>query len=46
MTDSEFIIWKCDTIEQIKEEHPHWTVEQVSKYFSAIKAILENKGLL
>lgn len=44
MTRSEYIIWKCETIEQIKEEHPEWNHEQVVKYFSAVKAILERKG--
>ena len=44
MTKSEYIVWKCETLEQIKEEHPGWTEEQVQKYFSAVKAILENKG--
>lgn len=44
MKKSEYIIWQCETLEQIKEEHPEWTEEQVSKYFSAVKAILEKRG--
>lgn len=44
MSKSEYIIWKCETIEQIQEEHPDWNSEQVQKYFSAVKAILEKKG--
>ena len=44
MSKSEYIIWKCETIEQIHEEHPDWNSEQVQKYFSAVKAILEKKG--
>ncbi len=44
MTKSEYIIWKCETLEQIKEEHPEWTEGQVQRHFSAVKAILENRG--
>lgn len=44
MSKSEYIVWKCETIEQIREEHPDWINEQVQKYFSAVKVVLERKG--
>lgn len=44
MLKSEYIIWKCETIDQIQSEHPNWTEEQVNKYFEAVKAILEKQG--
>lgn len=44
MSRAEYIIWKCETLEQIREEHPTWNEEQVSKYFSAVKCILDKKG--
>jgi hypothetical protein len=43
MSKSEYIVWKCETIEQIQEKHPDWNHEQVQKYFSAVKAILQKK---
>ncbi len=44
MNESEYIIWECETLEKIMEKHPEWNGEQVKKYFSAVKAILEKKG--
>lgn len=46
MSKSEYIIWKCETIEQIREEHPEWNEEQVLKYFSAVETKLKRSGLL
>ncbi len=45
MSKSEFIIWSCETKEQIREQHPNWNDKQVRKYFSAVKAIFEREGL-
>lgn len=44
MSKSEYIIWKCETEEQIRGQHPNWNNEQVKKYLSAVKAILEKDG--
>lgn len=46
MSDAEYIIWKCETVEQIEKEHPEWGKEQVEKYFSAVELILREKGFL
>ena len=44
MRESEYIIWKCETLCQIRKEHPDWTENQIQLYFSAVKAKLEEKG--
>lgn len=44
MSESEYIIWKSDTLEAIQLEHPNWNHKQVTLYFSAIKAKLESSG--
>ena len=46
MSKSEYIIWRAETKEQIKEEHPAWNDEQVIKYLNAVEAILETKGII
>lgn len=43
MTKSEYIIWKCETIEQIESEHPEWNTNQVNNFFSALEALLEQR---
>lgn len=44
MRESEYIIWECETIDQIKEQHPEWNDKQVQKYFNAVKAMLKKRG--
>lgn len=44
MKESEYIIWKCETLDQIKNEHPDWDEETIKKYFSKVEKILERRG--
>lgn len=44
LSEAEYIVWKCETLEQVREKHPKWNDEQVRKYYSAVNAILERKG--
>lgn len=46
MSEAEYIIWKCETIEQIKEEHPEWNEMQIQHYFSAVEENLKKRGFL
>lgn len=41
MTLSEYIVWKCDTLSDIKEQHPQWNDEQVMAFFRAVEASLK-----
>lgn len=46
MTKSEYIVWRVETIEEIKESHPEWKARQVQDYFERVQKILERKGLI
>ena len=46
MTQSEYIIWKVETIEQIREEHPTWKHEDVMRYFYKVEQLLIEQGKL
>lgn len=46
MQKSEYIIWRAETREQIKEEHPDWNNSQVTKYLNAVEDILIKKGMI
>jgi len=46
MSRAEYIIWRVETKEQVKEEHPQWTTQMVNKYVDDIEAILKQKGLM
>lgn len=37
MSRAEYIIWKCDTLDDIKEQHPEWNEQQINAYFRAIE---------
>ena len=44
MSKSEYIVWKCETLEQIRNEHPTWTPKQIETYFRKVESILKAKG--
>lgn len=44
MLVSEYIIWKCETRDQIKREHPDWTEEQIEAHLLAAEDVLKEKG--
>ena len=44
MSRSEYIIWKCETLDQIREEHPTWNDNQVYRYFEVVEEKLRKKG--
>lgn len=44
MLKSEYIVWKVETIEQIKRDHPEWNNKQVQLFFSAVKAEFKKRG--
>jgi len=46
MTQSEYIIWKVETIEQIRTEHPKWQHEDVMEYFYKVEQLLIEQGKL
>ena len=44
--DSEYIIWKVETREELKEEHPDWTKEQVEARVVGLSTRLFKMGLI
>lgn len=44
MLKSEYIIWKTETMEQIRKDHPDWTEEQVQKFFKKVESSLRKRG--
>ena len=46
MSRAEYIIWRAESREQIKTEHPNWNDEQVTKYLNAVEDILRDKGYI
>lgn len=39
MSQSEYIIWKCETREDIIEKHPHWNSWQVEYFLNALEVV-------
>ncbi len=46
MSKSEYIIWKCETREQIRSEHPLWESNRVEQYLNAVEKKLIGLGLM
>lgn len=44
MRESEYIIWKAETIEQIEKDHPDWTKDQVQEFLEKVEAGLRKRG--
>jgi hypothetical protein len=44
MRESDYAIWKHETLDQIKKEHPYWTEEQVQEFFEKIESKLRKRG--
>lgn len=44
MRESEYIIWKSETLDQIREEHPDWTEDQVQEFLEKVEAKLRKRG--
>lgn len=44
LTQSEYIVWKCETIGQIKEKHPAWSESMVKAYFNKIEEELKKRN--
>ncbi len=44
MSESEYIVWKCETIMDIRKKYPEWSDEQVRRYFMKVKERLEETG--
>ena len=40
MRESEYIIWKAETREQIEKDHPDWAKDQVQEFLEKVKAKL------
>lgn len=44
MRESEYIIWKAETKEQIEKDHPDWTKDQVQEFLEKVEASLRKRG--
>ena len=45
LTKSEYIIWKCETLEKIEEEFPEYAEdeEKIANYFNAVENLIRRK---
>lgn len=46
MSESEFIIWKCETRDEIKEKYPEWNDEQVETFLRKLINKLAERKLI
>lgn len=44
MRESEYIIWRAETREQIEKDHPDWTKDQVQEFLEKVEASLRKRG--
>lgn len=43
LTKSEYIIWKCETMDQLIAEFPDYDSETISNYFKAVEDLVKRK---
>lgn len=39
MKKSEYIIWRCETREEVKKKHPDWKQWQIEQFLNGLEAI-------
>ena len=44
--DSEFIIWKCETRDELKEAHPEWNEEKIQAHLAKLALRLHKMGCI
>lgn len=46
MSKAEYIIWRCETRDEIGRQNPTWSRRKVERYLNAIEKQLEKKGFI